>query len=112
MKTGISKYRQALIIILFLIAFIGAFSSAFAQETKDNKQGFWTVETNVKEKTFSIIRFYDDKGNLIYEEEIQGVNLELSAKNKKILDKTLAIYLNKKIVAVEFKEKSISKMLQ
>ncbi|MCB2376614.1 hypothetical protein LGH70_03415 [Hymenobacter sp. BT635] len=42
-------------------------------------QGYWNVETNLTTRDYTIIRFYNDQDQLVYEERIDNLCLDLSS---------------------------------
>lgn len=51
---------------------------------------FWTVEGNVNQPDYTIIRFYDHQFSLIKEEKLSGKYLDIrKRRNQKLLDKKL-----------------------
>lgn len=86
--------QKAILIAICSMAML--VNSAFA---KGIDSGFWTIEANDKSEKYTVVRFYDDKQNLLYEEKIEGLALAITPKNKKILDKTLSLVMNKKLIA-------------
>jgi hypothetical protein len=57
-------------------------------------QAYWVIETNTRQKNFTIVRFYDQHHRLLYEERQQGVFFDPSKrKHKKRLNEMLSICL-------------------
>ena len=59
-----------------------------------SEKGFWNIETNVKTPKTSIVRFYDNKHQLVYTEKVEGVVLNIKKKKtlmhlKTVLDKVV-----------------------
>ena len=98
MKRVRLNLQKAMLIALFSLGMV--INDAFA---KSNTIGFWTIEANDKSEKYTIVRFYDDKQNLVYEEKIEGIALSITPKNKKVLDKTLAMLIDKKLVKEQVK---------
>lgn len=90
--------RKAMLIAMCALGML--VNTAFA---KGHEGGFWTIEANDKAEKYTIIRFYDDKQNLMYEEKIEGLALKLNPKNKKVLNQTLSLFINKKLIAAQVK---------
>jgi hypothetical protein len=96
--------------VLLALCLVGVLvSSAFAKSSTD---GFWTIEANDKSEKYTVVRFYDDKQNLIYEEKIEGIALSITPKNKKVLEKTLSMLINKKLVKVQIKNTQLMRDLR
>lgn len=54
------------------------------------EKGFWELVNNVRQKTNTIVQFYDDDCHLIYQETIAGRNLNVKRKKTlKILKESL-----------------------
>lgn len=99
--------RKAILIAVCSLGMLA--NSAFAKSTGN---GFWTIEANDNKGRYTIVRFFDDKQNLIYEERIDGIVLTMTPKNKKVLDKTLSLFVNKKWVAAQVKADKLSDKLR
>ena len=57
-------------------------------------QAYWVIETNARQKNFTIVRFYNQQHELIYEERQLGVFLNpAKRRHKKVLDAMLNAYL-------------------
>ena len=57
-------------------------------------QPYWVVETNVRQKNFAIVRFYDQHHNLLFEERQIGVFYNPTKRShKRKLNKMLGNYL-------------------
>ena len=87
-------------LLIAVCSFIVLVNAAFA---KNKENGFWTIEVNDKKEKYTIIRFYDDKQNLLYEEKIEGYALLLTSRSKKVLDRTLSLFMDKKLIATQVK---------
>ena len=78
--------------ILALTLLAGSLATAAAQDVKVIP-AYWVVETNIKQKNFSIVRMYDDQHNLIHEVKMDGVYFNVSkVKHRKMLDQLLKGY--------------------
>jgi hypothetical protein len=61
----------------------------------DEAQPYWVIETNLHQKSFTIVKFYNDQHSLIYEQKQEGVYFDLSKKkHKRRLDSMLKNYLS------------------
>ncbi len=61
----------------------------------DNKEmiaKYWVVESNIYDKTFSIVKFYNDNDVLLIERKIEGKQLKLTRKNIRKLSRELKKY--------------------
>src|ERR1700761_661452 len=78
------------ILILTLVA--GSLATTVAQDVKVIP-AYWVVETNIKQKNFSIVRMYDDRHNLIHEVKMEGIYLNVNrAKHRKMLNELVKGY--------------------
>ncbi|HEY5746403.1 MAG TPA: hypothetical protein VIU12_10030 [Chryseolinea sp.] len=67
-------------------------TTAFAQQTPTSPL-YWVVETNSKNTSYSIVRFYDAGNALVHEVTIDGVYINIKkAKYRKKLDLLLKQY--------------------
>jgi len=94
--------RKVAVLAICLIGIL--VNASFA---KTSEKGFRTVESNDKTEKYTIVRFYDDKQNLVYEEKIAGIVLALTTKNKQILDKTLALFIKKQLITAQVQAKKL-----
>jgi len=79
-------------IILALALLAGSVVTAAAQDAKVIP-AYWVVETNVKQKNFSIVRMYDDRHNLVHEVKMEGIYFNVhKARHRKMLDQLLKGY--------------------
>lgn len=68
-------------------------------QAKQKQEGYWVVETNLRTRDYTLIRFYTDQHQLLYEERLAGYSLDISkAKNKRRLNKTLTQLTEKSLV--------------
>lgn len=65
---------------------------ARAQEKKETANfAHWVIESNVKSPKISVVKFYNDQQELIYQETISGKRMNIKrTKIKKGLDQALA----------------------
>ncbi len=64
--------------------------------------GYWVVETNDRTKDHSIVKFYDNAGQLVYEERLEGVHLNINRpKTVKMLNQTLQGVIAKSLVRAQ-----------
>lgn len=101
MKKGIVKT------VLCTALLLGFVMSTKAQSLPSD-EGNWVVETNLNQKNYSIVRFYDQQGNLLYEEKLQGVYLDISRpKTRRILNKSLASFKGHTVIAGRYFKKTL-----
>lgn len=72
---------------LLLIALVTGFlAKAGAQDLKV-VPAYWVVETNVRQKNFSIVRLYDEQNNLVHEVKMDGLYFDVNKpRHRKKLD--------------------------
>jgi hypothetical protein len=88
--------------VLALAFMLASFTVSLAQHLPANA-GFWVIETNITQRNYSIVRFYDAANALIYEENIPGIYLDATKRRtKKLLNKTLLQLTDKALVAGQF----------
>lgn len=66
---------NALSLCLLFVITVSNISSVFGQHT-----GYWVIESNIHTKDYTIVRFYNDANEQIYEEKLNGVVLNLKRK--------------------------------
>lgn len=76
---------------LFAAVALLAASVTFAQEPPPNTEsGFWVIESNVKSPKVQMVKFYNKKMELLYQEAITHRRLKIEkAKIRKALDTAL-----------------------
>lgn len=80
------KFKK--ITLLALVTFIASIAMAQDVVTYDeprpvkwvSEKGFWNIESNVKTRKTSIVRFYDNNQHLVYTEKVEGVVLNIKKK--------------------------------
>ncbi|HEY3403558.1 MAG TPA: hypothetical protein VGK59_09240 [Ohtaekwangia sp.] len=76
--------------IITLGIIIACSVSLWAQQ---NSPAFWVVETNVKNRSYSIIRFYNGMNEQIHEVKLEGVYVDIrKPRYRRKLDKMLKDY--------------------
>ena len=66
---------------LLLASTAGSFTAQAAGAAPSEcaaRQGYWNIETNLTTRDKSIVRFYNAEHQLVYEEQLDGVCLDLS----------------------------------
>ncbi|QDA61292.1 hypothetical protein [Hymenobacter jejuensis] len=53
---------------------------ATAQKAAPAPQGYWTVETNLTTRDYTLVRFYNAQDQLVYTERLDHFNLDLARK--------------------------------
>jgi hypothetical protein len=102
MKTQHTLFNRLVwTIILFTLTL---FSSQSAIAQHPHLEGYWVVESNVFTKDFTVVKFYDDTDNLLYEEKLTGIYLDIARKkNVKMLNRTLKMLQHNRLVAAQIK---------
>ena len=86
--------------LLALLLGASAFTSSLAQQ-EPITQNYWVVETNLKQRDYSIVRFYNQNHQLIYEEKLNGKYLNISRpRHVKRLNLALSAVSEKSFAAV------------
>jgi hypothetical protein len=89
-------------VITFALTGIMVSTGIAANLPSDN--GYWVVETNAKTKNFTVLKFYNQAGQLVYEERLEGVYLDIRLKkNVKMLNRILQMVTGKTLVASQMK---------
>ena len=65
-----------LLMSAFVVAAVLHTTPVLAQEPA----AYWIIETNVKTKDYTIVRFYSGSHELFYEEKLNGVHLDIRRK--------------------------------
>ncbi|UOQ69728.1 hypothetical protein [Hymenobacter volaticus] len=61
-----------------LLLLVTTQSWAQARTTESSLPGYWNIETNSKTRDYTIVRFYNNQDQLVYEERLNDVCLDLS----------------------------------
>lgn len=73
--------------------FLVVISFVFITSSNAQKATYWVVETNINQKNFTLVKFYDGVNTLLDEIKLNGVYLDISRrKHKKKLDDLLYQY--------------------
>jgi hypothetical protein len=95
---------------LFTIAFfslclsVGVPTFCQAQEPTAT-ESYWVIETNLLQRNYSIVRFYNTAHQLIYEEQLNGIYLDVrKRRTKKLLNETLRRVTDKALVAGQIRK--------
>lgn len=75
MKTYVF-FRTCAVLLLVLLATL---TNAQSRSLQPVSKGYWTVETNLTTRDYTIVRFYDAQVRLVYEERLPGLCLDLTA---------------------------------
>jgi hypothetical protein len=67
-------FRPALLLFLLLISGL-----AQAQQSAPALPGYWNVETNLTTRDYTVVRFFNDQDQLVYEERLPNLCLDLSS---------------------------------
>ncbi|GEO05655.1 hypothetical protein AAE02nite_33190 [Adhaeribacter aerolatus] len=87
------------IIWLTLVLGVCVITGTFAQQPAG--QNYWVVETNLKQRDYSIVRFYNRHNELIYEEKLNNIYLNISRpRHVKKLNLALGQVAGKQFAAV------------
>lgn len=75
--------------------FAGLFLAALTAEAQDTVTAstYWVIETNVNDRSYSILKLYDQNNQLVHEVKIEGVSIDIrQARQRKILNQILKNY--------------------
>ena len=61
-----------------LVSYFAFFTLTDFVAAQDSDQFFLVVETNIYEQDHSIVKIYNDRDRLIYEEYIEGIYIDIS----------------------------------
>ncbi|WP_207493151.1 hypothetical protein [Aridibaculum aurantiacum] len=100
--------KQLLISTLLFTILVTGSQSSFAQEQEQQKttkckwvsdKGFWIVESNINDKTWATIHFYNNDNQRIYSEMVDGRSINIKKKRtlmklKHALDSALVAWEN------------------
>ncbi len=95
---------------LFTIAFFSLCLSMgtplFSQAQEPTAtENYWVIETNLTQRNYSIVRFYNTSHQLIYEEQLNGIYLDArKRRTKKLLNETLRRVSEKALVAGQLRK--------
>jgi len=86
-----------MLVLIFFILFIAesGFCQTYENKKSDfspswvSKLGYWVIETNIHTPDHSIIRFYDNTHEMIYQETITGIVLNIKKRKVKMHLKNL-----------------------
>jgi hypothetical protein len=66
---------------VFTLLTAGLIQPSLAQKPapgNNSSKNYWVVETNLKQRNYSVVRFYNAADELIYEERLEGVYLNIA----------------------------------
>lgn len=67
-----------LLFALSLVLLVATQSRAQVRATESSLPGYWNIETNSKTRDYTIIRFFNNQDQLVYEERLNDLCLDLS----------------------------------
>jgi len=96
MKTN---FLMTLALVGGLVA--GQSQCSFAQGSTPPR-GYWVVQTNERTRDHSLVQFYDLDDQLVYEERLEGVNLDVNRrKTARLLDQILRRITDKTLLKAQ-----------
>lgn len=102
------KTKLFTIALFSLILAVGSINFCQAQEPTAT-ENYWVIETNLKQRNYSIVRFYNTSHQLIYEEQLNGIYLDArKRRTKKLLNETLHRVTNKALLAGQIRKSMIA----
>lgn len=80
--------------VIIAIVLACSIHAGIAQDSLKNAKGNWVVESNIRTPKDQLVKFYNSRLELIYQERISGKKLKIEKeKVRKVLDQTLQIAL-------------------
>jgi hypothetical protein len=71
-----------------------------AQSLKQPKEGYWVIETNLREAPYTIVRMYSNQHVLLYEERLEGKRLSVTRpRHVRLLNTALTNVLKNTVLA-------------
>lgn len=90
MKTRTFKGATATI-ALSLLLIAGTKASDLSKE-KEALASYWVVENNIKDKSYTTVKFYNSNDEVVMERKIDGKFLKVNKRDIKRLNKELATF--------------------
>jgi hypothetical protein len=86
------------IILSFLISATYSQNKVRSAPRWTSDKGYWMVESNIHDRLYHIVRFYNNGNELVYTEHLNGVKLNIhkrktKMKLKKALDAAMELYV-------------------
>lgn len=86
---------------LLLLGLFVILSSAYAQN-KSNPDFYWVVETNSKDRSYSIVKLYNLENELVYEVRLEGLFVNVrNTRQRRLLDQLLRNYSERSTATVK-----------
>lgn len=82
-------YYPPLFSLIIFFVFAGN-SLVHAQENSPAQ--YWTIENNIKDKSYTIVRYYNDKDQLVFEKVLKNKFIRLNKRDIRKLNKELSAY--------------------
>jgi hypothetical protein len=77
MKTSlISRLSAACVLVVLSATMALAQTTVYSEAPVVAKSGYWSLETDQSTPTYTLVRFYNDEHELLYEERLEGVCLD------------------------------------
>ena len=86
----INKTSTKIAVLSFAVLLFVSTSESFAQT--ETRAKYWTIENNINDKSFTIVRFYNNYDELVSERKIEGKFLKLNKRDIRRLNKELLAY--------------------
>jgi hypothetical protein len=86
----------------FLLGFalFATITTAEAQSLKQPNEGYWVIETNLREAPYTIVRMYSNQHVLLYEERLEGKRLNAKkSRHVRLLNAGLTNVLKNTVLA-------------
>jgi hypothetical protein len=83
------KNTKSILLALCVVFFLGK-GTLQAQELKHAE--YWTIENNIKDKTYTIVRFYNANDKLVKQQKLEKKYIKLNKRDIRRLNKALVAY--------------------
>jgi hypothetical protein len=82
------KIEHLMLIAVFMLLSVSAFSQQKRQPSWLSKDGYWVVESNVHKPLQHTVRFYNNDNELIGSKQLDGMKLNIKKRKVKMMLKT------------------------
>ncbi|MCS6821691.1 MAG: hypothetical protein NZ551_07465 [Microscillaceae bacterium] len=97
------RVRANVLSVAIAVMFLVFTTTLNAWANRPKQRGSWVIERNATYPMQNIIRFYNDKNELVYEETLVGVQIDVkNPQTVRKLNKAVRIYLKKGVVIKYF----------
>jgi hypothetical protein len=94
--------------ILFSLGCLVVFTLEGYGQNQNSQQLYWVIETNIHYRDCTIVRFYTQKDDQVYELKLMGVSIDVQKpKQKKKLDQLLNVLSSRIITTSEWSDPKV-----